>query len=69
MLTKISLGATIQTNFIRCLRGRVQFPIGGIAHELLLREVGFGEIPRPTVIVWMKEDVVLYTHSVCLFML
>lgn len=33
----------------------MQFPIGGIAREPLYL-VGFGEIPRPTVKVWIEED-------------
>lgn len=35
------------------LQGRVKFSTGGKAHEPFM--VWFGVIPKPTVIVWMKE--------------
>jgi hypothetical protein len=35
------------------LRGRVKFPIGGIAHERVERHAGSGATPGPTVIVRM----------------
>ena len=35
------------------LQGRVKFPIGGKVREC--ESTGFGEIPKPTVIVWMEE--------------
>lgn len=44
------------------LQGRVRFPIGGIVRERF--GAGFGEIPKPTVIVWMKEDISLMGHLV-----
>ena len=37
-----------------CLQGRVKFPIGGIVRERV--SAGTGEIPVPTVTVWMEED-------------
>ena len=33
----------------------MKFPIGGKVRER--SSAGFGEIPKPTVTVWMKEDV------------
>lgn len=36
----------------------MKFPIGGKVREQFF--AGFGEIPKPTVIVWIEEDSFLY---------
>lgn len=38
-----------------CLQGRVKFPIGGKVRER--ESARFGETPKPTVTVWIEEDV------------
>ena len=39
------------------LQGRVKFPIGGKVRERF--GAGFGATPKPTVTVWMEEDVLM----------
>ena len=59
MILKPFCAIIIQENKIGSLQGRVRFPTGGIAHEPFAGDggrAGFGEIPRPTVTVWMEED-------------
>lgn len=35
--------------------GRVKVPIGGYSPRAF--KAGFGEIPKPTVTVWMRKDI------------
>ena len=47
-------GGNPPPKLISGLQGRVKFPIGGIVRERV--SAGTGEIPVPTVTVWMEED-------------